>query len=158
MTRKRTNFKQMDCDTYTSYLDHKPLHYEKFVTTTVLGLSVIKISPKNSRMTPRVFDNETGKQIDPKTELTGIDISSKQLRLQLVKVIDEKIQNMSTKGVYHPRRLLPKWQSLNTVDQKLQLFRKYMKAPTSSIGFIRLIAVNLPNNTNLVIKCRIKSI
>lgn len=68
-------------------------------------------------------------------------------KAQLVKVIDNRIQNMVTKGVYYPRRLKPKWDSLTKVNEKLELFEKYLDTETSSIGFLRLMKVNLPNKT-----------
>lgn len=68
-------------------------------------------------------------------------------KAQLVKVIDNRIQNMATKGVYYPRRLKPKWNSLTKVNEKLELFEKYLDSETSSIGFLRLLKVNLPNKT-----------
>jgi len=68
-------------------------------------------------------------------------------KAQLVKVIDNRIQNMATKGVYYPRRLKPKWDSLTKVNEKLELFEKYLDNENSSIGFLRLLKVNLPNKT-----------
>mgnify|MGYP000139953081 CR=1 FL=1 len=97
--------------------------------------------PSHHRLKPRSFNVVTGKQVDR-------DVISKSLKLSsFIKIVDDKINNMSTKGVYLPRRLQPKWQGLSTNEEKLELFRKYMKAPTSSIGFIRLINVNLPDKT-----------
>lgn len=147
MTKKRTNFKAMDQDAFSAYLNEKKVRYEKFVTTTVMGLSVIKIAPDHFRMTPRLFDKSTGKQLDSNTELTNIDITAKPRLKQFIKLVDKKINEMSTKGVYHPRRLKPKWDGLTSDKDKLELFTKYLKAPTSSIGFIRLTTVNLPNKT-----------
>lgn len=68
-------------------------------------------------------------------------------KTQLVEIIDNRIQNMATKGVYYPRRLKPKWDSLTKINEQLQLFEKYIDNDTSSIGFLRLIKVNLPNKT-----------
>ncbi|WP_339695866.1 hypothetical protein [uncultured Marixanthomonas sp.] len=68
-------------------------------------------------------------------------------KTQLVKIIDNRIQNMATKGVYYPRRLKPKWDSLKKVSEKIELFEKYLDSSTSSIGFLRLMKVNLPNKT-----------
>ncbi len=147
MTRTRTNFKIMNHKGFIAYLEDKSILFEMLETTTVLGLSVLKIIPKGSNMKPRLFDASTSKQLDPKLELTEIDFGTQKSLEQLIKIIDNKINNMSTKGVYHPRRLKPKWFSLKTNKQKLELFRKYMKAPTSSIGFLRLIEVNLPSKT-----------
>ncbi|WP_303316987.1 hypothetical protein Q4Q34_03215 [Flavivirga abyssicola] len=146
MTRKRTNFKAMDCGQFIAYLNNKSIHYDKFITTTVMGISVVKVNPNHFRMTPRIFDRDTNRQLDSKVELTDIDITKPSLK-QFIKLVDKKIKEMSTKGVYHPRRLKPKWDSLKNDKDKLELFTKYMKAPTSSIGFIRLIMVNLPNKT-----------
>lgn len=68
-------------------------------------------------------------------------------KAQLVRVIDNRIKNMATKGVYYPRRLKPKWDSLTKMNEKLELFEKYLDSETSSIGFLRLLKVNLPNKT-----------
>ncbi|WP_417364263.1 hypothetical protein [Galbibacter sp.] len=68
-------------------------------------------------------------------------------KAQLVKIVDSRIQNMATKGVYYPRRLKPKWDSLSKINEKLELFEKYLNAETSSIGFVRLMKVNLPEKT-----------
>ena len=66
MTKKRTNFKVMDCSQFIAYLDNKSINYDRFTTTTVMGQSVVKISPDHFRMTPRVFDKRTSKQMDSK--------------------------------------------------------------------------------------------
>ena len=66
---------------------------------------------------------------------------------QLIKIIDERIENMATKSVYYPRRLKPKWKSLSKQTEKLDLFESYLKNSTSSIGFIRLMNVKLPSKT-----------
>lgn len=146
MTKKRTNFKVMDCDQFIAYLDRNNIPYQKLVTTSVMGLSVVKISPDHFRLLPRIFDSATGEQLDSNIELSGLNVNKPSLK-QFIKLVDKKIEEMSTKGVYHPRRLKPKWESLKKNKDKLELFTKYMKAPTSSIGFIRLITVNLPNKT-----------
>jgi len=54
---------------------------------------------------------------------------------------------MGTKGVYHPRRLKPKWNSLNNDKDKLTLFEKYLATPETSIGLHKLIEVNLCHKT-----------
>ena len=146
MTKKRTNFKAMDLDGFISYLEDRHIAYNKLLTTTVMGSFVIRITPIHYRMVSRVFDKSTSRQMDPSTMVTGIDISKPSLK-QFIKLVDKKINDMSTKGVYHPRRLKPKWENLTNSKDKLELFTKYMKASTSSIGFIRLIEVNLPNKT-----------
>ena len=66
---------------------------------------------------------------------------------QLIKLIDDCIQNMGTKGVYHPKRLKPKWNSLTKDSDKLELFETYLSKPEVSIGLRKLIAVNLCNKT-----------
>lgn len=66
---------------------------------------------------------------------------------QLLKIVDDRILNMSTKGVYHPRRMKPKWDSLNTDGEKLALFEKYVTAKDASIGLRRLVKVNLCHKT-----------
>jgi hypothetical protein len=147
MKRTRINFNNMNYDEFIGYLKNRKAQYDELDTTTLLGLNVIAVQPKQSRMTSRVFDKNTGHQLDSKLELTGIDFNQKKTLARLIKIIDDKINNMSTKGVYHPRRLQPKWQSLTSNKQKLDLFRRYMTAPTSSIGFLRLINCNLPSKT-----------
>lgn len=66
---------------------------------------------------------------------------------KLVKIIDARIQDMGTKGVYHPRRLKPKWNSLTNDSDKLKLFEKYISNNVSSIGLLKLIDVNLCHKT-----------
>lgn len=73
--------------------------------------------------------------------------TSKMTKKQLLKTVDERIQNMSTKGVYHPRRMKPKWDSLKTDGEKLALFEKYVTAKDASIGLRRLVKVNLCHKT-----------
>ena len=137
----------MDFQTFMDYLKQYNITYNKLDTTTILGEPVIKVIPKGRNMKPRIFDRTSGEHLSPNLELTNIDFSQNLELSKLLKIVDDKIRNMSTKGVYHPRRLLPKWSSLKSNKQKLELFKKYMKAPTSSIGFLRLIEVNLPNKT-----------
>ncbi|WP_407556504.1 hypothetical protein [Winogradskyella sp. 4-2091] len=71
----------------------------------------------------RIFESKTEKQIDPNIELTGIEIEPKETKSlskkQLIRIIDERVQNMGTKGVYHPKRLKPKWNSLTDDTKKL---------------------------------------
>lgn len=137
----------MDYSTFIEYLNKCDIPYQQYETTTVLGSSVNKVIPNGRNLKLKAFDKSTGVQLDSSVQLTDVDMGSKQDIKALVKIIDEKINNMSTKGVYHPRRLQPKWQRLQNDNERLDLFRKYMKAPTSSIGFIRLIDVNLPQKT-----------
>lgn len=66
---------------------------------------------------------------------------------QLIKIIDDRIQNMGTKGVYHPKRLKPKWNSLTKDKDKLELFEKYLSNKETSIGLRKLIEVKLCNKT-----------
>jgi len=66
---------------------------------------------------------------------------------QLIKLIDDRIQNMGTKGVYHPKRLKPKWNSLTKDSDKLELFERYLSKPDISIGLRKLISVNLCEKT-----------
>ncbi len=66
---------------------------------------------------------------------------------QLIKIIDDRIQNMGTKGVYHPKRLKPKWNSLTTDKRRLELFEKYLSKKETSIGLYKLIEVNLCHKT-----------
>ena len=60
-------------------------------------------------------------------------------KAQLIKLVDSCIQNMATKGVYYPRRLKPKWDSLSKPNEKMELFLKYVSNETPSIGFRSLI-------------------
>ena len=145
---KRTNFKTMDQGAFIKYLNDRSIAYDKLTTTTVLGLSVFKVIPENSRINFRVFDRETGNQLDQDVELTGIDLAQRAIsKKQLIKLIDERIQNMSTKGVYHPKRLKPKWNSLTNDDEKLALFGKYVLNREVSIGLRKLVKVNLCEKT-----------
>ncbi len=66
---------------------------------------------------------------------------------QLIKIIDDRIQNMGTKGVYHPKRLKPKWNSLTNDKDRLVLFEKYLSNKDTSIGLRKLIEVNLCHKT-----------
>lgn len=66
---------------------------------------------------------------------------------KVIKAIDDRIQNMGTKGVYYPKRLKPKWNSLSNDEDKLALFEKYISKKESSIGFLKLVNVNLCHKT-----------
>lgn len=66
---------------------------------------------------------------------------------QLIKLIDDRIQHMATKGVYHPKRLKPKWNSLTNDKDRLQLFETYLNKKEPSIGLRKLISVNLCHKT-----------
>lgn len=151
MSRKRTDFKIMGQKDFMAYLKERDVSYTKFETTTVLGLSVVKITPDHYRLRARVFQKDGGEQLDPKIQLTGIDMESRTnrriSRQQFIRIIDERIQNMGTKGVYHPKRLKPKWNSLTDDSEKLELFEKYITNKESSIGFLKLIKVNLCHKT-----------
>lgn len=151
MSGKRTNFKIMGQKDFMAYLKERDVPYTKFETTTVLGLSVVKITPDHYRLGARVFQKDGGEQLDPKVQLTGIDMVGRTnrriSRQQLIRIIDERIQNMGTKGVYHPKRLKPKWNSLTDDSKKLELFEKYVTNKESSIGFLKLIKVNLCHKT-----------
>src|SRR5690606_33945709 len=110
----------MNQSAFTEHLDSKSIKYNKLNTTTVLGLSVIKIIPKDSRINYRVFDRKTGDQLDQNIDVTDISMASRIIsKKQLIRLIDDRIQNMSTKGVYYPRRLKPKWNSLNNDKDRL---------------------------------------
>lgn len=147
MKRKRIDFKSMDYNAFKEYLNKRDVPFNQIETTTVMGALVCKIIPNGRNLKPKVFDKSLGTQMDPATQLTDIDMGVKRDINALVKIIDTKINNMSTKGVYHPRRLLPKWQRLKSNRERLALFTNYMKAPMASIGFTRLIKVNLPQKT-----------
>lgn len=151
MSGKRTNFKIMGQKDFVAYLEDRDVPYIKLNTTTVLGLCVTKVKPEHFRLGYRIFESKTGKQIDPNIELTGIEIEPKKTKSlskkQLIRIIDERVQNMGTKGVYHPKRLKPKWNSLIDDTKKLELFEKYVTSKESSIGFLKLIKVNLCHKT-----------
>ena len=66
---------------------------------------------------------------------------------QFIKLIDDKIQNMGVKKVYHPKRLKPKWNTLTTDKQRLVLFESYISKKEASIGFNKLVSVNLCHKT-----------
>lgn len=78
---------------------------------------------------------------------TEVKTSTKMTKKQLIKLIDDRIQNMGTKGVYHPKRLKPKWNSLTNDNEKLALFESYLSKKESSIGLMKLIEVNLCHKT-----------
>lgn len=159
MTMKRTNFKAMNQKDFIAYLGDKEIKYSEFKTTTVLGLSVVRITPDHYRLGERVFDSQSGKQIAADVELTNIalekeikkevkeDTSKPISKKQLIKIIDDRIQNMGTKGVYHPKRLKPKWNSLTNDSDKLSLFENYLSSKETSIGLYKLIKVNLCHKT-----------
>lgn len=151
MNGKRTNFKIMGQNDFVAYLEDRDIPYIKLNTTTILGLGVTKVKPEHFRLGHRIFESKTGKQIDPNIELTGIEIEPKETKSlskkQLIRIIDERVQNMGTKGVYHPKRLKPKWNSLTDDTKKLELFEKYVTSKESSIGFLKLIKVNLCHKT-----------
>ena len=160
---KRTNFKAMSKSDFISHLDNNNIKYTELKTTTVLGVNVIKIKPDHFRLGERVFDLKNGKQVDTNTELTNIALevgtknevevktkktTSKPItKKQLIKLIDDRIQHMGTKGVYHPKRLKPKWNSLTNDNDRLALFEKYLANKDTSIGLRKLIEVNLCHKT-----------
>ncbi|MFV0531752.1 MAG: hypothetical protein ACK5MD_10005 [Flavobacteriales bacterium] len=78
---------------------------------------------------------------------TEVESSNKLTKKQLIKLIDNRIQNMGTKGVYHPKRLKPKWNALTNDKDKLNLFESYLSKKESSIGLMKLIEVNLCHKT-----------
>jgi hypothetical protein len=160
---KRTNFKAMSKDHFINHLDTNDIKYTSFKTTTVLGVSVIKITPDHFRLGERIFELKSGKQVSANAELTNIPLkvedkieskvetvktTSKAItKKQLIKLIDDRIQNMGTKGVYHPKRLKPKWNSLTNDEDRLALFEKYLANKDTSIGLRKLIEVNLCHKT-----------
>lgn len=66
---------------------------------------------------------------------------------QLIKLIDKCIRNMAVKGVYYPRRILPKWDSLTNDKDKLAYFEKIINSKKVSTGFERLVGKNLCEKT-----------
>lgn len=143
MQKKRTNFKAMDYNQFIAYLKEKSIPFEQKNGVTIESINIIVVTPEHFRLVPRLFKKTNKSQM---FNCILKDESNKDLQ-KFIDILDDKIINMSIKGVYHPRRLLPKWLSLKSNKEKLELFRKYMKAPTSSIGFLRLMEVNLPNKT-----------
>ena len=65
----------------------------------------------------------------------------------LIRIIDSRIQNMGTTGVYHPKRLKPKWNSLIEDKDKIALFEKYLLNKKTSIGLRKLMEVDLCHKT-----------
>lgn len=65
----------------------------------------------------------------------------------IVKIIDDRIENMGTKGVYFPKRMRPKWRSLTTDKQKMAFFERYISYEKPSLGFIKLVEKNLCQKT-----------
>ena len=151
MSTKRTNFKAMNQQEFIAHLNSKNITFELLNTTSSIGVGVIKITPQHFRLQPRIFNSKTKKQLDSNIDLTGIDTNMNKndgiSKKQLLKIIDDRIQNMGTKGVYHPKRLKPKWNSLTNDDDKLKLFEKYISTKESSIGFLKLVRVNLCHKT-----------
>ena len=163
MSKQRTNFKTMSKGDFINHLESNNIKHTTFNTTTVLGLSVIKIKPDHFRLGERIFELKSGKQIDASVELTDIPLETKAemedkidvkkstskpiTKNQLIKLIDDRIQNMGTKGVYHPKRLKPKWNSLTNDEDRLALFEKYLSNKDTSIGLRKLIEVNLCHKT-----------
>lgn len=68
-------------------------------------------------------------------------------KTRFIQIVDNCIQNMGTKGVYHPKRLKPKWNSLTKNSEKLALLEKYVTNKKSSVGFKKLIKVKLCQKT-----------
>lgn len=66
---------------------------------------------------------------------------------EILKIVDTRIENMGTKGVYYPRRIKPKWKSLKSEKEKMQLFEKLVSSPEPSIGFRSLVRKNLCSKT-----------
>lgn len=152
MAIKRTNFKAMNSQEFIAYLQSKNIEFTKLNTTTVLGKGVLLITPNHFRLIPRVFESNTLKQLDSDTQLTMINMQKNNQqnvsqKTQLIQLIDDRVQNMGVKGVYHPKRLKPKWNSLIDDDKKLALFEKYVTNKESSIGFLKLVQVNLCEKT-----------
>lgn len=132
----------MDLDRFVAYLDDRGITFDR-VEITAGNHKFLKVIPDHFRLKERVFKFEGEQVVDFKEDdnSMGMTISG------LVKVIDDKISNMSTKGVYHPRRLQPKWESLNSDQEKIKLFKRYMGTKNSSIGFLRLVSQNLCHKT-----------
>ncbi len=66
---------------------------------------------------------------------------------EILKIVGDRIDNMGTKGVYYPRRIKPKWKSLKSEKEKMQLFEKLVSSPEPSIGFRSLVRKNLCSKT-----------
>lgn len=152
MATKRTNFKAMNSQEFIAYLQDKNIEFTQLNTTTVLGKSVLLITPNHFRLIPRIFESNTLKQLDSDTQLTMINMQKNNQhnisqKGQLIQLIDDRIQNMGVKGVYHPKRLKPNWNKLTDDDKKLSLFEKYITNKDSSIGFLKLVQVNLCQKT-----------
>lgn len=65
----------------------------------------------------------------------------------ILKIVNDRIENMGTKGVYYPRRIKPKWNSLKSEKEKMRLFEKLVSSETPSIGFRNLVRKNLCSKT-----------
>ena len=65
----------------------------------------------------------------------------------IVKIVDDRIEKMGTKGVYFPKRMRPKWRSLTTDKQKMAFFERYISYEKPSLGFTRLVEKNLCQKT-----------
>jgi len=127
-TRKRTNFNKMNHLDFIDYLNNNAVPY-----TEKQHALETEIIPDHFRLKPRRFAT-------PK-EVLSDDIK------RIIKLIDDRISQMSTKGVYHPKRIKPKWNALEHTQDKLNYFVKMVSNKQSSIGFYKLVNVNLCHKT-----------
>ena len=141
----RTNYKAMTLGQFTSHLQHKNTEFVSLHTTTQMGKDVIEVTPNATLMIPRVFNKDDGRQLDPRTPLTYIHKGPKVN--DFIKLLDEKIENMATPGVYYPGRLLPRWRALKYNHEKLELYKQYMMHKSSTMGFRKLVQANFPEET-----------
>ena len=140
----RTNFNKMGYDEFVNYLNKNKIDFkENNGKNPENGKKLITVSPLHYRLKPRSFVTTSSKPVKNR-------IGSMKDNLEVerfIKAIDDRIQNMGTKGVYHPKRLKPKWNSLSNNEDKLALFKKYISKKESSIGFLKLVSVNLCDKT-----------
>lgn len=130
MKGERIDLRTISLNDFIAYLVYRNIGYKRFIVRSQLNKSVTRIEPDHLRIKKRFFDTKSEKQIDQKKVDKFIFLNSKSKnrisKTHLIQIVDDCIQNMGTKGVYHPKRLKPKWNSLTENSEKLALFEKYV--------------------------------
>ncbi len=126
MSKKRTDFRKMSYSDFIDYLNKNAIPYTENEKNDLM-----EVVPNHFRLKSRSFP------------ISKEDINFEEI----VSVISKRIEAMATKGVYHPKRIRPKWKHLQTTQEKLNYFEKMISNPESSIGFIKLVGVNLCHKT-----------
>ena len=124
--KKRTDFRKMDYSDFIEYLTKNEVSYEEKTNK-----DSVEVIPKHFRLKSRRFPL-------PDEELDNYS----QIE-EIIEVVSKRIEAMSTKDVYHPKRISPKWKAMQTTQDKLNYFEKMVSTSESSIGFRKLVSVNL---------------